>query len=158
MGNLSVYEDKMIEAFVQKPESYGWYKMVIEAYRTTGGSNPLVFWSWWGFFGNFWFLVYRKAYNYAILFLLAYFIAGLISNFLTFLVIALAGVYSNYFLFKTYDAKKQDIEAAIEGEDARLEAMYELGGFNQWVVYLAVITFFLQALLLVYATMTYFMP
>ena len=33
MGNLSAYEDKMIEAFVQKPDSFGWYKMRSEERR-----------------------------------------------------------------------------------------------------------------------------
>lgn len=140
-GSDSEYEAKMLEAFVAKPdrpEKGLWYANAFAKYDVNGVDTMRWNWSWWAFFGGIWFLIYRKAYAAAG----GLFLIAIASSFIPFggLVISiLAGGYSTYFVYKTYKTKKLEIEAAEGDEDRRIEMMQELGGYNQWVVVLAVI-------------------
>lgn len=137
----SEYEAKMLEAFVAKPdrpEKGLWYANAFAKYDVNGVDTMRWNWSWWAFFGGIWFLIYRKAYAAAG----GLFLIAIASSFIPFggLVISiLAGGYSTYFVYKTYKTKKLEIEAAEGDENRRIEMMQELGGYNQWVVILAVI-------------------
>lgn len=140
-GSDSEYEAKMLEAFVAKPdrpEKGLWYANAFAKYDVNGVDAMRWNWSWWAFFGGIWFLIYRKAYAAAG----GLFLIAIASSFIPFggLVISiLAGGYSTYFVYKTYKTKKLEIEAAEGDENRRIEMMQELGGYNQWVVVLAVI-------------------
>lgn len=140
-GSDSEYEAKMLEAFVAKPdrpEKGLWYANAFAKYDVNGVDTMRWNWSWWAFFGGIWFLIYRKAYAAAG----GLFLIAIASSFIPFggLVISiLAGGYSTYFVYKTYKTKKLEIEAAEGDENRRIEMMQELGGYNQWVVVLAVI-------------------
>jgi hypothetical protein len=134
----SDYEDRMLEAFVQKPEKFQWYKNAFAKFNVNGVDKPAWVWSWWAFFGTFWFLLYRKAYLPA----LGFFIANVVASFVPILglvVWILTGGYATYFVYKTYKAKKEEIEAKIADPEKRIETMRAVGGYNQWVVWLAVI-------------------
>jgi hypothetical protein len=140
-GSDSEYEAKMLEAFVakpDKPEKGLWYANAFAKYDVNGVDAMRWNWSWWAFFGGIWFLIYRKAYAAAG----GLFLIAIASSFIPFggLVISiLAGGYSPYFIYKTYKTKKLQIEAAEGDENRRIEMMQALGGYNQWVVILAVI-------------------
>jgi hypothetical protein len=140
-GSDSEYEAKMLEAFVgkpDKPEKGLWYANAFAKYDVNGVDAMRWNWSWWAFFGGIWFLIYRKAYAAAGgLFLIS--IASAFIPFAGLVVWVLSGGYSPYFVYKTYKAKKLQIEAAEGDENRRIEMMQELGGYNQWVVVMAVI-------------------
>ncbi len=132
------YEEKMLEAFVQKPEKVEWYRQAFSKFDVNGVERMAWVWSWWAFFGGFWFLLYRKAYMPA----LALFIVEVIASFIPFLgliVAILAGGFSTYFVYKTYKNKKMEIESKIDDPIQRIETMRAVGGYHQWVVWVAVI-------------------
>lgn len=141
IGSDSEYEARMLEAFVakpDKPEKGLWYANAFSKYDVNGVDAMRWNWSWWAFFGGIWFLIYRKAYAAAGgLFLIS--IAAAFIPFAGLIIWVLSGGYSPYFVYKTYKAKKLQIEAAEGDENRRIEMMQELGGYNQWVVVLAVI-------------------
>ena len=52
------------------------------------------------------------------------------------LIIAiLAGGYATYFIYKTYQQKKLEIETKLQDPEQRIETMQQLGGYHQWVVW-----------------------
>jgi hypothetical protein len=140
-GSDSEYEAKMLEAFVgkpDKPEKGLWYANAFSKYDVNGVDAMKWNWSWWAFFGGIWFLIYRKAYAAAGgLFLIS--IASAFIPFAGLIIWVLTGGFSPYFVYKTYKAKKLQIEAAEGDQNRRIEMMQELGGYNQWVVIVAVV-------------------
>ncbi len=136
-NNQHDYNDKMLEAFVNKPESLGWYKYAFNRFSVNGAEKISWAWSWWAFFGSVFYLLYRKAYMAA----LGLFFLSLIAGFIPFagfiLWIATGGL-APYFVYKVYLTKKADIEATIEDEQKRIETMREVGGYNDWAIWLAV--------------------
>jgi len=135
------YEAQMVEAFVGKPDAPEkglWYANAFTKYNVNGVDKMAWNWSWWAFFGGIWFLLYRKAYAAAG----GLFLISLASAFIPFaglVVWILTGGFSPYFVYKVYQTKKQEIEAAQESESQRINTMQMVGGFNQWVVVVAVI-------------------
>ena len=61
------YENKMVEAFVNKPEVTLWYENAFRKYNVNGVEKLSWVWSWWAFFGGIFYLLYRKAYMPAFL-------------------------------------------------------------------------------------------
>ncbi len=135
------YEARMLEAFVGKPEEPDkglWYANAFAKYDVGGLDTMKWKWSWWAFMGGIFFLLYRKAYAAAG----ALFLISLVSGIIPFggLVIwVLTGGFSTYFVYKVYKTKKLEIEAVQGDENKRVEMMQELGGYNQWVIWAAVI-------------------
>lgn len=131
---LSGYEQKMIEAFVDKEEKTLWYQHAFSRYSINGIESLQWVWSWWAFFGGVFYLLYRKAYLAALgLFVLSFVassvpLAGLI-------VWVLSGGYGVYFVRRVYLDRKREIEAHISVEDERIETMRRLGGCNNWVIW-----------------------
>jgi len=139
-GMGSEYEAKMVEAFVGKPEDPAkgfWYANAFSKYNVNGIDAMKWQWSWWAFMGGIFFLLYRKAYAAAG----GLFLVSLVSGIIPFggLVIwILSGGFSTYFVYKVYKTRKMEIEAAQSDENQRVAMMQELGGYNQWVIWLAV--------------------
>jgi hypothetical protein len=133
------YETKMLDAFIQKPEKLFWYKNAFAKYNVNGIDKMAWHWSWWAFFGDFWFLLYRKAYLAA----LVVFILDILVSFIPFvgpLIFAiLRGGYSTFFIYKKYIKLKQDIENLIPNENERIETMRQVGGPNKWVIWLNIL-------------------
>jgi len=128
------YENAMIEAFVNKPEKTLWYQNAFKKFNINGIDSMKWVWSWWAFFGTWAFLLYRKQYIPAIvLFVIS--ILGTLIPFAHFIISILAGGFSTYFVYKGYKKKKEEIEAKIEDPQKRVETMREVGGYNQWVVW-----------------------
>ncbi len=138
-GELSSdYEARMLEAFVGKPdnpEKGFWYANAFSKYNVNGVDTMKWNWSWWAFFGGVLFLLYRKAYAAAG----GLFLMGLAASFFPgagLIINILAGGFSTYFVYKTYQTKKQQIEAAVQDENQRIGMMQQLGGYNAWAAWI----------------------
>ena len=133
------YENAMIEAFVNKPEKTIWYQMAFSKFNVNGIDTMKWVWSWWAFFGTWAFLLYRKQYMPAVVLFVVGLFASVIPLIGGLLVAVLAGGFSTYFIYKGYKHKKAEIEANIDDIDARIETMRQVGGYNQWVIWVYVI-------------------
>jgi len=129
------YENKMIEAFVNKPEKTFWYQNAFSQFNINGIDSMKWVWSWWAFGGGWAFLLYRKQYIPAIILFILSVITGAIP-FAGLLLMVLSGGFSTYFIYKGYLKKKEEIEAKIEDQEKRIETMRKVGGYNQWVVWI----------------------
>ena len=135
------YEARMLEAFVGKPEEPErglWYAITFAKYNVNGIDAMKWAWSWWAFMGGIFFLLYRKAYAAAG----GLFLISLVSGILPFgglIIWVLTGGFSSYFVYRVYKTKKLEIETAQSDESQRIAMMQELGGYNQWVIWVAVI-------------------
>ena len=135
------YEARMLEAFVGKPDRPDkglWYANAFSRYEVDGVEKIQWTWSWWAFFGGIWFLIYRKAYAAAGALLLISLLAQMIPP-AGIIVSVLAGGFSPYFVYRIYKTKKLEIETAEQNEERRIVMMREIGGYNQWAVYVAVV-------------------
>jgi len=129
------YENKMIEAFINKDEKTLWYQNAFSKFNINGVDVMRWHWSWWAFGTGFLFLLYRKQYIPSlVLFILSVSIGVL--PFITIILMILSGGYATYFIYKGYKKKKEEIEAKIEDEELRIETMRVVGGYHQWVVWL----------------------
>ena len=95
-------------------------------------------WSWWGFFGGWAFFLYRKMYLMAGIF----FILSILSALIPFggLILAIiTGVSAFYFY--TVKLHNDLTTAGYEHRDIELvkEDLRKLGGYNSWVVFVAII-------------------
>lgn len=156
----SNYEDNMIEAFVNKPtepETILWYQNAFKKFNVNGIDTFAWHWSWWAFFGGFLFLLYRKAYLPALgLFLLQMVLAAIPIPFVSIISLilwVLTGGYSTYFVYKSYSDIKKKIEAVASTEDERIHLMRQLGGYNNWVIWLYGFFFLLTMLSIVTAVL-----
>ncbi|PHR55482.1 MAG: hypothetical protein COA44_10530 [Arcobacter sp.] len=133
------YEAKMLEAFVNKPEDPEkglWYSIAFTKFDLSGTKDVKWHWSWWAFMGSFFYLLYRKAYVEAAVLFFISLLSGVIP-FGGLIVLVLAGGYSPFFVYKLYKSKKSEIEEVFVDEDKRISMMQSLGGYNQWVIWLA---------------------
>lgn len=130
------YENQMLEAFVQNPEKIEWYNNAFSKFNVNGVDKMAWVWSWWAFFGTFWFLLYRKAYLPALVLFIINILAAAVPL-LGLIVWILTGGFASYFVYKTYKQKKNEIETKIVDFKKRIETMNELGGSNEWVVWVA---------------------
>ncbi len=133
-SNSNEYSNKMIEAFIGKPEKSLWYQNAFASFNVNGVDAMKWKWSWWACFSGFLFLLYRKQYVASLFLFIASISIGLFFPFGIILMI-LSGGFSTYFIYKGYKSKLQEIEAIVQGEDKRLETMQAIGGYNQWVVW-----------------------
>lgn len=134
-----IYDDAMLESFVQKPEKFAWYKKTFGKYNNNGIESFAWSWSWWAFFFSFWYLLYRKSYLAA----LGYFIAAIVFSFIPFIgglvFMIISGGTAPYFVYKTYKKMVTQAEAAQTGPEERISTMKMIGGFNTWVIAVAVV-------------------
>jgi len=128
------YDEAMLTAFVQKPNKMPFYKQALQKMTITGKPNLKWTWSWWGFFGGWAFLLYRKAYLPAVAFFFASIISMAIPLAPLILMIILGGV-APYFVVKRYDRLKSEIEGNIEDSNLRIEAMKQVGGYHSWIAW-----------------------
>ena len=137
-NSMQDYDNKMVEAFIDKPEKLAWYKNAFERYSVNGVAKMTWVWSWWAFFGGLFYLLYRKAYMPAIWLLVLFIVASFIP-FAGFILWILTGGFAPYFVYKTYLERKAEVESAIQDEPKRIETMRILGGCNDWAIWLAVL-------------------
>ncbi len=128
------YNHKMIEAFVGKPEKTLWYEMSFQKYNINGIDTMKWNWSWWGFFGGFLFLLYRKQYLAALVVFIASMTLGMIP-FMGLIIAILVGGYGTFFIYKGYKKRLHEIQSNIKDETLQIQTMREVGGYHQWVVW-----------------------
>jgi len=151
------YENNMIEAFVNKPtepETILWYQNAFKKFNTNGVESIAWHWSWWGFFGGFLFLLYRKAYLAALgLFMLQIFFSFIPIPYISLVLWILTGGFSTYFVYKAYSDIKRKIEMVESDEEERIHLMRQLGGYNNWVIWIYGLFFLLTMLSIVAAVL-----
>ena len=101
-------------------EKSEFYALAFEKFFKNGNQENLkisIVWSWWGFFGVFFFLWYRKIYSRGILWLLFFVFLPVISN-------IAVGAFGMYFLAKRFE------ELLDKNDD---EILKNKGGANKWV-------------------------
>lgn len=129
------YYNKMIEAYIGKEEETLWYQLAFSKFNFNGVDTIRWNWSWWAFGLGFLFLLYRKQYTPALLLFFISVSVGIIP-FMSIVIMVLSGGYSTYFVYKGFKSKLLEVEANIEDEETRIKTMREVGGYNQWVVWL----------------------
>jgi len=133
------YEDKMLYAFVGKPDKFMWYKKAFAKYDVYGVKEFAWNWSWYAFFFTFFYLLYRKVYKVSIILGGFYLIIGSIGGPLGFLINIILGGTLPYYVYERYLRKKQDIEMHISDENLRIGAMKIIGGVNKSIIPLTVV-------------------
>jgi len=141
------YQDKMIEAFIDKPSETLWYQMSFKKFNVNGVDKIQWNWSWWAFGGGFLYLLYRKQYLASLILFVISTLLGFIP-FVSFIIMILAGGYGSYFVYQGYRKKLLEIETVIEDEQTRLETMKEVGGTHEWVIWVYAIFMILIFMLL----------
>ena len=152
----TTYQERMIEAYINKPSKTLWYQLSFQKFNINGIDTMKWNWSWWAFGGGFLYLLYRKEYLASLILFIASMTIGMIPFAGLFLMI-LSGGYGSYFVYKGYKAKLSEIENIIENEDERVETMSAVGGYHEWVVwvysiFMSIIIFFVSSI--VYTAMT----
>jgi len=137
-NTYNTYEDRMIAAFVGKPEKVEYYRSAFYLYNKDGAEKMRWKWSWWAFFGNLWYFLYRKAYLAALVAFILSIVFGIV-HFGGLIFSILVGGFGVYFVYKKYKDLKSEIEAQTEDEDERIKLMIQNGGYNTWVIWLVVI-------------------
>lgn len=142
--------EQILSAHLQKEQKVNIYKPRVEANLINGFVNFKATWSWWAFFGTWAFFLYRKMYLVsAIFFILTVAISS--SGFGNLILMLASGVSGFYFY-----TKKLDNDLKIAGYEQRdfsevLNSLKQLGGYHQWVIWLAVI---LNIIILLFSLMT----
>jgi len=153
----SNYEDNMVEAFVNKPtepQIILWYQNAFKKFNINGIDSIAWHWSWWGLFGGFLFLLYRKAYLAAVaLFMMQIVFTFIPIPFISLLLWILTGGFSTYFVYKAYSDMKGKIEVVEADEEGRIHLMRQLGGYNNWVIWIYGFFFLLTMLAIVVAVL-----
>ena len=135
--NMS-YEDKMLYAFVGKPEKFLWYKNAFAKYNINGVQDFAWNRSWYAFFFGLWYLLYRKVYGWSAVLIILYIFFGSVGGIYGLLINIILGGTLPYFVYQKYYTKKKEIEEHIKDEETRVDIMERVGGANNWVVSLTV--------------------
>jgi len=132
------YDYKMIEAYIDKDDVTDWYVNAFKKFNVNGFEVLKWNWSWWAFFGNIFYLLYRKAYLASFVVLVLTFLVGALP-FGHLILSILTGGFAPYFVYKTYKEKKDEVEKKLDDENQRIESIKALGGANEWALWLGVI-------------------
>lgn len=136
------YDYQMIEAYIDKPEVTDWYVNAFKKFSINGVEVMRWHWSWWAFFGNIFYLLYRKAYIAAGVFFLLFFVASLMGPLGWLILLVLTGGYGPYAVYLIYKEKRLKVEEQVESEDKRFETMRFLGSYNDWAIWVGAIVHF----------------
>lgn len=142
------YSNKMIEAFVGKPEKTFWYQNAFSNFNSNGMDVMKWQWSWWAFGGGFLFLLYRKQYLASLVLFIATVTIGMFP-FMGLIIAILAGGYAPYFVYKGYKSKLVEVERHISDEDKRVETMAQIGGYHQWVIWVYILFVLLTGMVII---------
>lgn len=151
--NMS-YEDRMLYAFVNKPEKFYWYKKAFSKYNINGIKTFAWNWSWYSFFFPIFYLFYRKAYLFSALIFFVYSIASGIGEIFSLIVYIILGGTLPYIVYNRYIEKKKEIEENIKDENLRIETMARIGGTNNIVLYFSVVIIFFLLMTIYYVAMS----
>ena len=128
---------KAVEAYINKEQSNDFYQKGFAKYSAAGVDQFAWHWSWWAMFGGVFYLLYRKLYLEALIFFLLFAVIGMIPFAGLVAWIATGGVLP-YLVYKRYKKVKAQVEMNFADEDDQLNALREVGGYNQWAIWLGV--------------------
>jgi len=134
---MQLEESQAIEAYIGTEKSLPFYKEAFQKYSAAGVDQFAWQWSWWAMFGGVFYLLYRKLYIEALVYVLLFATIGMIPLAGLLMWIVSGGVLP-YFVYKRYQKTKVQVEENISGEEAQLEALQVVGGVNKWAIWLAV--------------------
>ncbi|MBE0508488.1 MAG: DUF2628 domain-containing protein [Marinospirillum sp.] len=140
-------DHKLLEAYIQKPEKMAFYQHGLDKMQHSGVFQFRWHWSWWAFFFSVPFLLYRKAYLPALSALISIAFASLIP-FGGLVAMVIWGGCSSYFVLKRFHRIKSELQGA---EEEKIRALYSLGGFHTWVVWVLGIFWALIVMLVIVA-------
>jgi len=130
--------NELLSSHLQKDGKVSVYSPRVDANLINGTPSFNATWSWWGFIAGWTFFLYRKMYLVAAVF----FVLSIISTaipFGGFILAIITGASSFYF----YTIKfHNDLISSGYGqrdiEDVKID-LKKLGGYNSWVVFVAVV-------------------
>lgn len=125
----------------------GYYSTAFRKFNIRGVETFAPTWNWAAFLYNFWWMLYRKLYLWA----LAWFFLTLIPIFGFAFWIA-AGITGNYLYYRHATSKIREAKS-VQPPDQLTAVLVELGGVNGWVIPVAVVVmtgFLLLAILFGY--------
>lgn len=128
--NPQLLREKLL-AYLQTPEKVEIYAQAAEKFFNAGMRMGLKFaptWSWWGFFGNMWYLFYRKLNKEGLIYLAAIVLLSWIPvlNFIIMIAVPLAG---KYFVIKRFE------QALDMNNDV---VFMQMSGVAKWAIYVGV--------------------
>lgn len=155
----SSHEEKLLEAFIGKPQKVTYYANAFKKFETEGKKWN---WSWWAAFLYGPFLFYRKIYTWAIAIAVVTLVLNLlqqlimifypqwylehstlyigISSSITIGLIVFFGGYGINLVYNNFQKIKNDITSKISDNDAQIQEMQRRGGFIAiWKLFLGYI-------------------
>jgi len=129
---------EQIKAYINKPQSQQYYIDAFEKYTTNGIDQFRWNWSWWAFGGGIFFLLYRKLYLEAAVFAVITFLSSFVPI-ASLIIWVISGGTLTYFVYQRYNKIKTQVEENIDDPIKQQESLIELGGYNNWALWIAVI-------------------
>ncbi len=130
-GAAPAYADDETGSFVGK--NAGYYQAQFRKFNVGGVETFAPTWNWAAFLCNFWWMLYRKLYLWA----LAWFLLTSIP-FFGFAFWIAAGIGGNYLYYRHAVSKIREAKS-VTPPDRLPAVLAELGGVNGWVVPVAVV-------------------
>ena len=131
-------ESQAIEAYIDKEKSEAFYKEAFAKYSAAGVDQFQWHWSWWAMFGGVFYLLYRKLYLEAVVYMIAFATVGMIP-FVGLLMWIVSGGVLPYFVYKRYKKTLGQVEENLVTTDEQLTALKTVGGVNSWAIWAAVL-------------------
>lgn len=127
-----------LSIFLGTPKKVEIYAKAAEKFFNAGGRQELKYantWSWWGFFGSFWFFLYRKSYGIFFLMLALYIGLGIFldifmpraSNGWAIIFVIWGAMFSKFIVIDRFS------KALDSGE------LENKGGVNPWGIYIPIV-------------------
>ncbi len=129
---------ELLKIHLQKDKKIDIYYPRVDSNLINGKPAFNLTWSWWGFFGGWAFFLYRKMYLLAAVFFILSILTTAIP-FGGFILALITGASAFYFYTSKF---YKDLEACGYGNRDVIEVKHDLeklGGYNSWVVFLAII-------------------
>lgn len=117
--------------FVDKKAEY--YKAKFQKFSIRGVETFAPTWNWCAFLFTFWWMLYRKLYLWALLWLLLTFVP-----FFGLIFWIAAGIAGNYLYFRHVTARIREARS-VQPSHQLPAALRELGGVNEWVIPVAIV-------------------
>ncbi len=151
-------KDRLISAYIGEKESLektkktlNWYKDSFEKGDLSGGFSWK--WSWWAFFGNCFYLLYRKCYLEGVsYFLLVYVLGGLINRFMPHIaemaggaylfIMLLSGGLLHNLVYRRYLKSKTLVESKSISNEEMENQMRSIGGTDRKAAIIGVVLYF----------------
>ncbi len=149
-------EERSVEAYIgmdkTSEKALNWYK---DSFLRGDISEGLSWkWSWWAFFGNWLYLLYRKCYKEGIIYFFIINIIGKsigrflpeltksISGLSLFIGILSGGLLHNI-IYRRYKNTKKILEESLESEDELKKGLEKNGGTDRKAVIIGIVAYFL---------------